>query len=121
VKLLLDEDLSPELAEALVRAGIEAVALQAWEGGRLLGAGDDRILAAATADGRILLTADRRSLMPLLSRWAEEGRSHGGIIIVPGSETHRERIGGTVRALTRLAEDLAGVDWANRFVGLPPA
>jgi predicted nuclease of predicted toxin-antitoxin system len=55
VRFLVDESLSPRLAGLLEQSGHDAV--HVGELG-LLGAPDNRVLAAATGDGRVLVSAD---------------------------------------------------------------
>jgi hypothetical protein len=53
LKLLLDEHLSPDIADGLRRANkaILVSCLAEWEGGRFMGLSDDLLLDAASAQG----------------------------------------------------------------------
>jgi hypothetical protein len=119
VKLLLDGHLPTALAEALRRAGIEAATLQAWNGGGFLRSPDDVILAAASIEGLVFVTADRR-LPLLLRRWIEADRHHGGVIFVHRADTERARVGSVSRRLVALLAELSDIDWTDRIVYLPP-
>ena len=122
LKLLLDEHVPPALAEELPRhrPGIAVVALQDFEGGALLGARDDRILAAAAAGGWTLLTYDQRTIPSVLMAWGEQGAAHGGVIFVDRKTLQPSDVGGLLRALLKLWQALGAVDWRDRVVHLVP-
>jgi hypothetical protein len=120
LKLLLDEHISPEVASGL-RRRIRALAVHAlvdWEGGNFLGQDDAACLREAAVQGLTLVTYDRRTIPPLLKAWAEEGRSHGGVIFVDEKTISPADIGGLVRALTTLAREAGVWDWTNRIAFL---
>jgi hypothetical protein len=96
------------VAQALNRHGVDATALRAFDGGRLLGAADEDILAAATRDGRALVTFDLRTIPPLLKRWAETGERHAGVILVSASAMRPNDVRRVVRSLRRLADAADG-------------
>ena len=79
LKLLLDEHISPDVADGLRRRNRSLVVrgMAEWENGNFLGQDDFACLLAAAAQRLTLVTYDRRSIPPLLKRWAEEGRNHG--------------------------------------------
>jgi predicted nuclease of predicted toxin-antitoxin system len=118
MRLLLDEHVSPAVAEGLVRAGGDAVALRAWLGGRYLEAPDETILAEAAREGRVLITYDQRTIPPLLKLWAETGRRHAGVVFVDHRSIPPDDIGALVRALGELLERMGGLDWTDRLVFL---
>ena len=51
--------------------------------------GDDRVLALAAEEQRILVTNDVGDFPGMLREWAAAQRSHGGVILVYGID-HRE-------------------------------
>jgi len=51
---------------------------------------------------------------PFIKFWAEEDRSHGGVIFVDDKTISPVNIGGLVRALSALAAETSEIDWANR-------
>jgi hypothetical protein len=61
-----------------------------------------------------LVTYDRRTIPPLLKLWAEEERSHGGVIFVDEKTISPADIGGLVRALISLADKAGKIDWTNQ-------
>src|SRR6266404_918288 len=101
LKLLLDEHISPDVAEGLVRRNRALMVhfISAWE------AGNQRLT---------LVTYDRRTIPPLLKVWAEEERSHGGVVFIDEKTISQSDIGGLVWALSRLAKETGKWSWTNR-------
>lgn len=116
LKLLLDEHISPDVANSLRRRNraIEVRDMVEWENGHFLGQEDSACLREAAAQGLTLVTYDRRTIPPLLKTWAEEERTHGGVIFVDEKTISPADIGGLVWALTRLARETGNWDWTNR-------
>src|SRR5271168_4859160 len=116
LKLLLDEHISPDVANGLRRRNrvLEVRYMVEWERGRFLGQDDRACLREAAAQGLTLTTYDRRTIPPLLKTWAEEERTHGGVIFVDEKTISPADIGGLVRALTSLARETRSWDWTNR-------
>ena len=73
MRLLLDAHVSPAIARDLQREDVDAIAVRDWLDGEYRSAPDDQLLAAAGADGRVLVTYDCRTIPPLLKEWAETG------------------------------------------------
>jgi hypothetical protein len=117
LKLLLDEHISPDVANGLRRRNraIDVRYMVEWEDGRFLGQEDSACLREAAAQGLTLVTYDRRTIPPLLKTWAEEERTHGGVIFVDEKTISPADIGGLVWALTRLARETGNWDWTNRI------
>lgn len=116
LKLLLDEHISPDVAEGLQRRNRSLVVhpLVEWENGNFLGRDDSAWLLEAVAQRLTLATYDRRTIPPLLKTWAEEGRTHGGIIFVDDKTISPADISGLVRALTSLCKETEKWDWTDR-------
>ena len=76
LKLLLDEHVSPDVADGLRRRHRSLVIhwMAEWEGGASLGKDDSACVPEAAEQGLTLVTYDRRTIPPLLKIWAEEGR-----------------------------------------------
>ncbi len=116
LKLLLDEHISPDVGNGLRRRNraIEVRYMVEWEDGYFLGQEDSSCVREATAQGLTLVTYDRRTIPPLLKTWAEEERTHGGVIFVDEKTISPADIGGLVWALTRLIRETGSWDWTNR-------
>lgn len=116
LKLLLDEHISPEVAKGVQRR-IRALVIHTmveWEEGNFLGKEDSVCLLEAAKQCLTLVTYDRRTVPPLLKLWAEEGRSHGGVIFVDEKTIAPSDIGGLVRDLSSLTVEAGVTDWTNQ-------
>ena len=98
LKLLLDEHISPDVANGLRRRNraIEVFCMAEWEKGHFLGQEDSPCLREAAAQGLTFVAYDRRTIPPLLKTWAEEERTHGGVIFVDEKTISPADIGGLV-------------------------
>ena len=117
LKLLLDEHISPDVADGLRRRSGSLVVhcMAEWQNGAFLGQDDSACLLEAAAHGLTLVTYDRRTIPPLLKSWAEEGRKHGGTIFVDEKTVSPADIGGLVRALMLLFKETGTWDWSDRI------
>ncbi|HTT17508.1 MAG TPA: hypothetical protein VMG82_01105 [Candidatus Sulfotelmatobacter sp.] len=116
LKLLLDEHISPEVAKGVQRR-VRPVLIHTmikWEKGNFLGKEDSVCLLEAAKQRLTLVTYDRRTIPPLLKVWAEEGRSHGGVIFVDEKSIAPSDIGGLVRALISLVVKTGDMDWTDQ-------
>lgn len=120
LQLLLDEHISPAVMTGLRRRvpGLVIRSMPEWESGSFLGQEDSACLQEAFAQGLTLVTYDRRTIPPLLKRWAEEARPHAGVIFVDEKTISPADIGGLVKALGVLAKQAASWDWTDRVVFL---
>jgi hypothetical protein len=116
LKLLLDEHISPDVADGLRRRNRTIIVryMVEWENGDFLGQEDSACLQEAATQGLTLVTYDRRTIPPLLKAWAEEERKHGGVVFVDEKTISLTDIGGLVWALTRLLKETEKWDWTNR-------
>jgi hypothetical protein len=116
LRLLLDEHISPRVADGLRRRNrlLVVSCLAEWEEGEFLGQQDSACLQQAAAQGLTFVTYDRRTIPPLLKAWAEEERKHGGVVFVDEKTISLTDIGGLVWALTRLLKETGKWDWTNR-------
>jgi len=117
LRLLLDEHISPQIAEGLRRRNRSIVVywMAEWENGNFLGHDDSACLLQAARKRLTLVTYDRRTIPPLLKTWAEEGRKHGGVIFVDERTISPADIGGLVQALLRLHKETGRWDWTDRI------
>lgn len=120
LKLLLDEHISPDVAAGLRRrhSGLPVHSLGEWEAGSFLGQEDSVCLEEAFHQGFTLVTYDRRTIPPLLKRWAEEAHSHAGVIFVDEKTISPADIGGLVKALRNLVKETRSWNWTDRIVFL---
>ena len=82
MKVYLDEDLSPAIAELLRRYGIDATSAQEVGNVQL----DDRAqLAYATQEGRAIVTANVVDFLDLAHEAVASNAEHAGIVLVPSS------------------------------------
>jgi hypothetical protein len=116
LKLLLDEHISPKVAEGLYRRNRALLVrfIAEWENGEFLGRDDAACLTHA-AQGLTLVTYDRRTIPPLLKSWAEQGRGHGGVIFVGEKTIAPSEVGSLVHALEQLIKATGKWNWANRI------
>ncbi len=116
LKLLLDEHISPKVAEGLHRRkqALHVRFMAEWEAGEFLGRDDAACLTKAATQRLTLVTYDRRTIPPLLKIWAEQERNHGGIIFVDEKTIAPSEIGNLVRALDNLFKATGKWDWENR-------
>jgi len=116
LKLLLDEHISPDVADGLRRRNRPLVIhwMAEWEGGDFLGKDDSACLLEAAKQRLTLITYDRRTIPPLLKLWAEEERRHGGVIFVDEKTISPADIGGLVGALPHLSKEIGKWDWTGR-------
>src|SRR5579875_59396 len=120
LKLLLDEHISPKVATGLRRRrpGLAVYGLVEWEDGSFLGLDDYVCLQEAAVQGLTFVTYDRRTIPPLLKRWAEEERTHGGVIFVDEKTISSADIGALVKALEMLVQETRSWKWADRVIFL---
>lgn len=82
MKVYLDEDLVPAVAQLLRRRGIDATSAQEAGNAQL----DDRAqLAYATREGRAIVTANVVDFIELARDAVAANTEHAGIILVPSS------------------------------------
>jgi len=86
-----------------------------WGNEYFLGQETSACMREAAAQGLALVTYDRRTIPLLLKTWAEEERTHGGVVFVDERTISPADIGGLVWALTRLAREAGNWDWTNRI------
>jgi hypothetical protein len=71
------------------------------------------VLELDFAESRVLVTANMSDFEPLLRKWAEEGRSHAGVVLMPSSVPN-EAFGVLIRGIRKSLENFSQEDWANR-------
>ena len=103
--ILLDEMLSPSIAEQLRDRGLDAIALTELPG--LSGVADYEVLTYATSVNRIVVTRNVRDFVVLDRQWRDAGRPHSGIACLDSQAFRQDRafIGNVVAALAKAADD----------------
>jgi predicted nuclease of predicted toxin-antitoxin system len=106
----LDENADAEIAERLVKAGVDALRCQEAD---MTGATDEEHLTFATRQGRVIVTRDQ-DFLKLNQQWLKEGRSHAGIIFITAD--HLDQVGLIVQKIlgwqsNRIAEDMRDLVW----------
>ena len=107
VRFFTDEDVYADVAPALRRAGIDAVATPEAE--RLAETDEVQLEWSATA-GRVIVSFNAGYFAELHWRWLSEGRHHAGIVV-----SQQRPIGDAIRRLRHLAEALDGETMRDRF------
>ena len=117
MKALLDEQLSPQIAVLLREAGYDVVAV--IERVDLVGSIDSTILEVATSEGRAVVTNNIKGFRPLAAERLAQGRTHGGLILVPSTRS-RSRASVTVLAgaIEKVMHDHPdGLTASERWIG----
>ena len=115
-RLLLDECIWEHLAAKLQQDGYDVVHAASTP---IKGEQDSIVLASATEQGRVLLTANKRDFAVLAQNWAFENREHCGILLTvqlgPGNEIVRRvrnfLIRETAESIRNMTRDLS--DYRN--------
>jgi predicted nuclease of predicted toxin-antitoxin system len=118
LKLLLDEMYPPTLAEAIRAGGIATSTVgELGLGGR----SDFDILAAAEADGYVLLTENVADFARLATEHLSTGGHHPGVLIALSSRFSRRASG--INAIAAAVRSVANEHLEDRLVYLeqPPA
>ena len=117
LKLLLDEHITPDVADGLRRRDSTLIVhyMSAWERGNYLGKEDSILMREAAKQDLTLVTYDRRTIPPLLKLWADEERSHGGVIFIDEKTLQPNDVGGIVLALFQLYQETGDWNWTNRI------
>jgi len=116
IGILLDEHLSPKIAEGLKRLDLSVSihSMNEWKEGRFLGRSDADCLEEAARYGLTFVTYDCRTIPTLVRAWREQGRSHAGILYVDQKTISSDDIGSLVRALAWVIREIGDADWTDR-------
>jgi Domain of unknown function (DUF5615) len=117
VKALVDEQLSREVAVRLRRAGYDVVAVA--ERDDLVGSSDRIILDIASIEARAVITNNIKDFRPLAAERIAQGRSHGGLILLPSARTRtRAAVAPLAVAIEQvLREHPDGLKDSERWIG----
>jgi predicted nuclease of predicted toxin-antitoxin system len=120
VRALLDEQLSPQVAVLLRRAGHDVLAVADRDD--LVGCSDRVVFEVASSEGRALVTNNIEDFRPLAAESLAAGRSHSGLILLPSA---RRRTRAAVAALAAAIEAILrahpdGIAGSERWIGPLP-
>lgn len=114
IQLILDAHISgPVVGEALKDDGHDVFPLDQHP--ELEGLSDRELLALATAEGRVLVTANVRHFLPLVTEINGRGESHPGCILIPRS-IRSEDFSALVSGVRAVLEDTSQEEWVDRVV-----
>lgn len=120
MRAILDEQLSPQIAALLRKAGfdVEAVA----DRDDLVGRSDRLIFDVACKEGRAVVTNNIKDFRPLAAEWLAQGRLHAGLILLPSTRTRtRNAIAAVAGAIEKVLRDHPdGLSGSERWVGPMP-
>jgi predicted nuclease of predicted toxin-antitoxin system len=85
VRAILDEQLSPQTAVLLRKAGHDVDAVADRED--LVARSDRTILEVACREGRAVVTNNIKDFRPLAAEWLAQGKVHAGLILLPSTRT----------------------------------
>lgn len=104
MRLLLDEQYSPEIAEQLRHRGYDVVAVKGSR--ELEGMEDEALLRSAAEQGRALLTNNVSDFAPLSPEWVSRGEHHMGLVFTSDESMPRSRktIGLYIEKLSELLD-----------------
>jgi hypothetical protein len=116
LKLLLDEEISPGVADGLRRRSgtLPVFAMAEWEGGNFVGKDASDILREAADQELTLVTYERLTIPTILKAWSEEECLHGGVIFVDEKAISPAETGELVTALARVQDEAGSWEWTNR-------
>lgn len=120
--LLLDENIAPRVADQVLgrRPHARILSIHGWQAGAFLQADDETILAAAQRECLTLVTFDLSTIPLVLKDWAEQGRPHGGVVLIDEKSIGQNDYGGLVRALVSLWDRMDQSDFTNAVLFLQP-
>jgi hypothetical protein len=101
---MLDEMMPPAIADRLVDAGHDVIAVKATAD--LIGQSDEDLLIEATRQGRILVTLDLGDFAVIDLAWKAAGRSHAGLLYISTARfaLNSGFVGAVVRSLAAAAD-----------------
>lgn len=104
MRLLLDEQHDPEIAERLRREGFDVAAVA--DRRELRSLVDDQLLEIAASERRALVSEDVRDFSIVHRRWIDAGKRHYGVLLTarkrfPRSKRARRQLIAALRAFLR--------------------
>ena len=120
MRAILDEQLSPQIALLLRKAGYDVDAVADRED--LAGRTDRIILEVACREARAVVTNNVKDFRPLAAEWLAQGRVHAGLILLPATRTRsRQAIGAVAAAIENVLHGHPnGLSGSERWIGPLP-
>ncbi len=120
MRAILDEQLSPQIAMLLRKAGYDVDAVADRED--LVRRNDRFILEAACREGRAVVTNNIKDFRPLAAEWLAQGRVHAGLILLPSTGTRtRHAVASVAAAIENVLRDHPdGLRGSERWIGPLP-
>jgi predicted nuclease of predicted toxin-antitoxin system len=117
VKAILDEQLSPQIALLLRKAGYDVIAVA--ERDDLAGSTDNVIVEVASTEERAVITNNVKDFRPLVAGRLAQGRTHPGLILLPSKRTRtRASVAAIARAIEQVLHDHPdGLSGSERWIG----
>ena len=117
MKALLDEQLSPQIAQLLRQAGCDVIAVA--ERDDLAGSSDRIVFDTAAAEGRAVITNNIKDFRPLAAEALAKGQSHAGLILLPSSRTRTRAAVAQLAAVIEqvISEHTNGLQDSERWIG----
>lgn len=117
MRALIDEQLSPRIAQLLREAGHDVVAVA--DRAELVGSSDAVLLEVATSEGRAVITNNVKDFRPLAAERLAQGRTHAGLILVPSARSRtRAAVAALVGAIEKLLQEHPdGLAGSERWIG----
>jgi predicted nuclease of predicted toxin-antitoxin system len=104
VKAILDEQLSPQIALLLRKAGYDVTAVAECDD--LAGSTDNIILEVASSEERSVITNNVKDFRPLAGERLAQGGTHPGLILLPSKRTRaRASVAAIARAIEQVLHD----------------
>ncbi len=113
-KLVSDEDFKDAIIEGLRQRDPEIDLVRAVDAG-LSGFKDNQLLSWATDEGRIILSHDRKTMIPFASQRIAAGEPMAGLIVVSQHCPISRAIDDILLSLARYADE----GWQDRIVTIP--
>ncbi len=110
IKLYLDEDIHPDLADAVRGKGFDCQSV--LEAGRL-GKTDEEQLEYAATEERCILSFNIADFAVLARDWAKAGRPHAGILVT--SQVGRKALGELLTRIVALLNETTADEMCNVF------
>lgn len=121
MRAILDEQLSPQIAVLLRKAGFDVDAVADRED--LAGRSDRIIFEVACGENRAVVTNNIKDFRPLAAEWLAQGRVHAGLILLPSARTRtRHAVAAVAAAIENVLRDHPdGLSGSERWIGPLPS